>query len=121
MMGQKMETLTPEQEEEINLLKIACWSNLAACYLKTDKEDRFEKAITNCKKVLELDPTHTKAMYRLGCSYMGLNDLDRSKEYFMQVYAMFVLYASLFVFRGALVLIPSHIKTDPWESITSMV
>jgi len=66
-----------EETEETKALKISLYSNLAACFLKLDKINR---AIDNCKKVLQLDPKNVKAMFRQGQGLIKLKDWDQAEK-----------------------------------------
>ena len=83
MMDKKTKTeeagvgLTEEQESDVVKLKVSTSSNLAACHLKLGN---FDKAKSHCEKVLALDPTNSKATFRLASSSIGLNRLDSASE-----------------------------------------
>jgi len=55
--------LNDEQKKEIDEIKLACYLNLSACYLKLLK---YEKARDNCTEALKLDKENVKALYRRG-------------------------------------------------------
>ncbi|TPX69297.1 hypothetical protein SpCBS45565_g02544 [Spizellomyces sp. 'palustris'] len=54
----------------------ACYSNMAACYLKQSK---YEKAIDVCEKVIKIDPQNAKAYFRRGQSHHKLNNLEKAR------------------------------------------
>lgn len=62
---------TPLQNEKAQELTNAFRSNLAACYIK---EQKWEKAIHMCSKVLEVDSKNLKARYRRSLAYLRLKD-----------------------------------------------
>ncbi|KAL2319318.1 hypothetical protein Fmac_028287 [Flemingia macrophylla] len=67
---------TPFSEEEkksSKALKVACNLNNAACKLKLKDYKQAEKL---CTKVLDLESTNVKALYRRGQAYIQLADLD---------------------------------------------
>eukprot|EP01098_Paradermamoeba_levis_P015208 TRINITY_DN7592_c0_g1_i1.p1 TRINITY_DN7592_c0_g1~~TRINITY_DN7592_c0_g1_i1.p1 ORF type:complete len:784 (+),score=306.59 TRINITY_DN7592_c0_g1_i1:93-2354(+) len=64
---------TEEQQKEVRELKISLLLNISACFLKLNK---FARAIENCKKVIELDPTNIKALFRRAQANIKLKDLD---------------------------------------------
>jgi len=67
---QEMETKT------MNQIKVACCNNMASVNIK---EERWNRCITNCNQVLELERDNTKALFRRGKAYLGNNDLERAE------------------------------------------
>ncbi len=49
---------------------------------KLKKQGRYEEAIEEYKKAIELDPEYAKAYYRVGQLYLKLKDEDKAIEYF---------------------------------------
>lgn len=64
---------TDEQKKSAKALKIACNLNDAACKLKLKDYKQAEKL---CTKVLELESTNVKALYRRAQAYIQLADFD---------------------------------------------
>lgn len=64
---------TEEQKKSAKALKIACNLNNAACKLKLKDYKQAEKL---CTKVLELESTNVKALYRRAQAYIQLADFD---------------------------------------------
>ncbi|KAJ7950530.1 Peptidylprolyl isomerase [Quillaja saponaria] len=62
-----------EEKKKAKALKVACNLNNAACKLKLKDYKQAEKL---CTKVLELDSTNVKALYRRAQAYIQLADLD---------------------------------------------
>ncbi|XP_027334320.1 peptidyl-prolyl cis-trans isomerase FKBP62-like [Abrus precatorius] len=62
-----------EEKKQARTLKVACNLNNAACKLKLKDYKDAEKL---CTKVLELESTNVKALYRRAQAYMELADLD---------------------------------------------
>ncbi|XP_057455742.1 peptidyl-prolyl cis-trans isomerase FKBP62-like [Lotus japonicus] len=62
-----------EEKKNSKALKIACNLNNAACKLKLKDYKQAEKL---CTKVLELESTNVKALYRRAQAYIQLADLD---------------------------------------------
>ncbi len=60
-------------------LRIALLLNLAACHLKFEQNNHV---VSNCTKVLELDPDNLKAIYRRGVALTRMNHLEKAKEEF---------------------------------------
>jgi len=65
-----------ELEKERNDMIVQCSNNLAACLLKQEK---YEKVVTYCDKVLKIEPRNEKALFRRGKSHMMLNDVERAE------------------------------------------
>ena len=70
-------SMSDQDKVQISTHLLACYSNMAACYLKTDK---FEKTIVFCDKVLKANDKNAKALFRKGQALFNLNQLDKSKE-----------------------------------------
>jgi len=67
-----------EHQSAVDILKISCHSNTAAIHIKLKQ---FKSALEEVKKVLEIDPTNVKALYRMGVAEAGLGDyLDALKD-----------------------------------------
>ncbi|XP_071937143.1 peptidyl-prolyl cis-trans isomerase FKBP62 [Coffea arabica] len=66
-------TFSEEEKKQSKVLKISCNLNNAACKLKLKDYKQAEKL---CSKVLELESSNVKALYRRGQAYMNLADLD---------------------------------------------
>ncbi|KAL6076241.1 adenyl-nucleotide exchange factor sse1 [Balamuthia mandrillaris] len=73
----EMYDATPKQKEEMEALKLSCYSNLAICCIKLK---RFEEAVHNCTKALELNEKNAKALFRRGQSFAELKQWDKAKE-----------------------------------------
>ncbi|XP_057808471.1 peptidyl-prolyl cis-trans isomerase FKBP62-like [Salvia miltiorrhiza] len=66
-------SFTEEEKKQSKALKISCKLNNAACKLKSKEYKEAEKL---CTKVLELESSNVKALYRRAQAYMNLADLD---------------------------------------------
>ncbi|KAL8232941.1 hypothetical protein R6Q57_002719 [Mikania cordata] len=62
-----------EEKKQAKALKITCNLNNAACQLKLKEYKQAEKL---CTKVLELESTNVKALYRRAQAYINVTDLD---------------------------------------------
>ncbi|KAF9610756.1 hypothetical protein IFM89_024612 [Coptis chinensis] len=62
-----------EEKKQSKVLKVSCNLNNAACKLKLKDYKQAEKL---CSKVLELESTNVKALYRRAQGYIQLADLD---------------------------------------------
>jgi len=69
----------PEDKEnkELQDLEQSVQLNVALCGLKTHS---YDDVITVCNKVLEKQPTNSKALFRIGQAYLNLGNLDSAKE-----------------------------------------
>lgn len=66
-------SFSEEEKAQSKVLKITCNLNSAACKLKLKDYKQAEKL---CTKVLELESTNVKALYRRAQAYMNMADLD---------------------------------------------
>lgn len=66
-----------EIKKEAKEMKKLIWLNLAAVSLK---QGEYHKAISNCTKVLEAEPTNIKALYRRSQAFMFRNDFIESER-----------------------------------------
>ncbi|KAI9344791.1 hypothetical protein DFJ73DRAFT_839688 [Zopfochytrium polystomum] len=67
-----------EQSLKDDIMKTlaTCHNNIAAVHIRNQKWDR---AITYCNKVLEKQPENSKALFRRGQSNLALNNLDAAE------------------------------------------
>ncbi|KAK8694147.1 hypothetical protein V6N13_071704 [Hibiscus sabdariffa] len=66
-------SFSEEEKKQAKALKVACNLNDAACKLKLKDYKQAEKL---CTKVLELESSNVKALYRRAQAYIHLADLD---------------------------------------------
>ncbi|KAL1557516.1 Peptidyl-prolyl cis-trans isomerase fkbp62 [Salvia divinorum] len=66
-------SFSEEEKKQSKALKVSCKLNNAACKLKLKDYKEAEKL---CTKVLELESTNVKALYRRAQAYMNMADLD---------------------------------------------
>ncbi|GMI66359.1 rotamase FKBP 1, FK506 BINDING PROTEIN 62 [Hibiscus trionum] len=66
-------SFSEEEKKQAKALKVACNLNNAACKLKLKDYKQAEKL---CTKVLELESSNVKALYRRAQAYIHLADLD---------------------------------------------
>ncbi|KAL0417502.1 UNVERIFIED_CONTAM: Peptidyl-prolyl cis-trans isomerase FKBP65 [Sesamum radiatum] len=66
-------SFSEEEKKRSKALKVTCNLNNAACKLKLKDYKQAEKL---CTKVLELESTNVKALYRRAQAYMNMADLD---------------------------------------------
>eukprot|EP00475_Leptophrys_vorax_P037536 TRINITY_DN64850_c0_g1_i1.p1 TRINITY_DN64850_c0_g1~~TRINITY_DN64850_c0_g1_i1.p1 ORF type:complete len:607 (+),score=130.93 TRINITY_DN64850_c0_g1_i1:152-1972(+) len=62
-----------DEKKRSKALKVSCNLNEAACQLKLKD---YPAAVKLCTKVLELEPSNVKALYRRTQAYMGTEDFD---------------------------------------------
>eukprot|EP01125_Pyxidicula_operculata_P000345 TRINITY_DN10396_c0_g1_i1.p1 TRINITY_DN10396_c0_g1~~TRINITY_DN10396_c0_g1_i1.p1 ORF type:complete len:718 (+),score=184.86 TRINITY_DN10396_c0_g1_i1:60-2213(+) len=69
----------PEQTEEGNKVKIACYNNMANCLFKVKL---FPKVIENCKLALEVDANNSKAYFWMGQAHFEMKEYDLAVDDF---------------------------------------
>ncbi|XP_071721517.1 peptidyl-prolyl cis-trans isomerase FKBP62-like [Rutidosis leptorrhynchoides] len=70
-----------EERNQTRALKVACYLNDAACKLKlSELNDDYLKVPKLCSKVLEIDSTNIKALYRRAKAYVNIADLDLAER-----------------------------------------
>lgn len=63
--------LQPDLKTQVNELLVQCHLNLAMCH---DRMGDSQKVLTHCKKVLDIQPSNVKALYRQGCAFLAQDD-----------------------------------------------
>eukprot|EP01102_Stenamoeba_stenopodia_P009716 TRINITY_DN2876_c0_g1_i2.p1 TRINITY_DN2876_c0_g1~~TRINITY_DN2876_c0_g1_i2.p1 ORF type:complete len:177 (-),score=48.96 TRINITY_DN2876_c0_g1_i2:1284-1814(-) len=76
MLGNTGQKNSPEQQQQINTLTTQVLLNLA---LLQSKENKNEKVIENCTKVIQIDPSSSKAYFRRGQAYLNMKDSERAE------------------------------------------
>jgi len=69
-------SFSDEEKKQANELKLPCYLNLAASYLKAQD---YKLVIENSKKALEIDSKNVKGLWRRGIAYMSSGDWDFAK------------------------------------------
>ncbi|RVW15867.1 Peptidyl-prolyl cis-trans isomerase FKBP65 [Vitis vinifera] len=69
-------SFTDEEKVQANALRISCNLNNAACKLKLGE---YLEASKQCTKVLDLDPSNIKALYRRSQSYLRISELEKAE------------------------------------------
>ncbi|KAL2913349.1 hypothetical protein HK105_207094 [Polyrhizophydium stewartii] len=72
-----IEPLTADDKAEIDATILACWLNMAACYIR---QERYTKAVDFCDKVLKKDENNVKAHFRKGQALLKSNNLDPAEQ-----------------------------------------
>jgi len=72
----QMHDVSEPQQKEVNDVKLSCYLNLSACYLKLGKQ---EKAIANASSALEIDPKSAKALFRRAQAKITLKKWEDAK------------------------------------------
>ena len=75
----KVEDLPEVFREQAGTLRVQCYNNLGACYLKDEK---FEDVLTVEGQALSLEPGNVKALFRRGQAYFKLNNYPEAKRDF---------------------------------------
>ncbi|XP_073039272.1 LOW QUALITY PROTEIN: peptidyl-prolyl cis-trans isomerase FKBP62-like [Primulina eburnea] len=70
-------SFSEEEKKQSKALKVSCNLNNAACMLKLKDYKQTEKL---CTKVLELESTNVKALYRRAQAYTNVGDLDLAER-----------------------------------------
>ena len=76
------DTISTEQEAEVEVLRATVQLNLAMVFLKLGKARR---ALDFTGKVLAKDPSNAKALYRSAMAWMEVGDLDKARALFGDV------------------------------------
>jgi len=66
-----------EEEEKIRQVEVPLILNIAACMLASKQ---WDAAKTECEKVLDIQETNPKAIFRRGQALLGMNDFDAALE-----------------------------------------
>ncbi|KAF4040169.1 Hsp70 protein [Phytophthora infestans] len=69
--------LTEADKEEVNVIKLSLYLNLAQCYLKLEN---YTKTVANCNEALALDAKSVKALYRRAVAYEKENKLELAAD-----------------------------------------
>lgn len=67
---------TPEEELQLNAVRVSCLLNRALCFNKTAKSDA---AVADCDQVLSLEPNNAKALFRRGQAHHLTRDLTSAR------------------------------------------
>lgn len=70
-------SFTDEEKCQANALLLSCNLNNAACKLKLGE---YPAASRLCTKVLELDPSNVKALFRRSQAYLKTSELEKAEE-----------------------------------------
>lgn len=65
--------------EKINDLRVSLYNNMAMCQLK---HNNYDHTIELCNKVLMRDQNNVKALYRRGCAYGAIKDIEKALDDF---------------------------------------
>jgi len=75
---EKLQNERKENEVKLKDLYLLCHSNLAQVLLK---QKNYDNAKEHCEKALEINPNHTKTVWRLAQVYKEINQFDNSLKY----------------------------------------
>ena len=76
-----------EEEKEMKADKVPALLNRAAAYLKlapSFDSDAPNKAIKDCKEVLQIEPNNAKALMRMGQAYLNRHDTEEAIPFLTQ-------------------------------------
>jgi len=73
--------LTSDEKEQIKQLKLSCYNNCAACYLKLNNTP---EVIAQCNNAIDIDPDNVKALYRRASAYFNQRQLSQAKKDIMK-------------------------------------
>ncbi|XP_076305608.1 tetratricopeptide repeat protein 9A-like isoform X1 [Tachypleus tridentatus] len=74
----KVDQLPEPAKQEVAKIKVDCYNNLANCLLQQEK--KMERVIFYCDKVLDIEPTNVKALYRKGKALYNIKDYDTALQ-----------------------------------------
>ncbi|KAG5192121.1 heat shock protein 70 [Tribonema minus] len=72
----KFVDLSPDEQTEVDALKVALYMNLSQVYLKLEK---WDMVVANCSHALKIDAKSSKALYRRGYAYFAKKQYDKSE------------------------------------------
>mmetsp|Transcript_11122 Transcript_11122/g.15141 ORF Transcript_11122/g.15141 Transcript_11122/m.15141 type:complete len:714 (+) Transcript_11122:123-2264(+) len=72
--------LAPQDQEEVDDLKVALHLNIAMAYLKADVAEALSRVVTNCEEVLMLRPNNVKALFRRATALEKMKDYEGAKN-----------------------------------------
>jgi tetratricopeptide (TPR) repeat protein len=73
----KKDTITTEQQNDMNLISLNCFNNLGVV---TYKYGDYHMTIDYCTKALEIDPKNYKALYRLALAQKQKTEYSDAKK-----------------------------------------
>ncbi|XP_006862759.1 PREDICTED: peptidyl-prolyl cis-trans isomerase FKBP4 isoform X2 [Chrysochloris asiatica] len=79
-------SLSSEEAQKAQALRLASHLNLAMCYLKLQV---FSAAIESCNKALELDSNNEKGLFRRGEAHLAVNDFELARADFQKVLQLY--------------------------------
>ena len=71
-----------EEEDKIRVVEVPLILNIAACHLATKN---WDEAKAECDKVLLVQETNSKAIFRRGQALLGMNDFDAALQELQKV------------------------------------
>lgn len=77
-----MGSTNDDEEAKIREVEVPCCLNMAACHLQNQK---WDDALSECEKVLEIDEHNVKALFRRGQARSGMQDFDQALKDFARV------------------------------------
>ncbi|XP_056150155.1 inactive peptidyl-prolyl cis-trans isomerase FKBP6 [Lampris incognitus] len=77
-------TGTVEERDGVNAALLPLYTNLSLNHLRLESP---QKALKNCSKALEIDPSNTKALYLCGQAYLEMYDYEKAHDYLVRAQA----------------------------------
>lgn len=71
--------LSPEDQVEVNALKLSLFLNLSQCYIKLEN---WDNALKNIEDALAIDPNNSKALFRRATVWEAKKDYEKSLKDF---------------------------------------
>ncbi|CAE8678082.1 unnamed protein product, partial [Polarella glacialis] len=68
---------TPEEEKQVEDVKLPCLLNLAACKCQ---QEEWDEVLTQCRLALEVNPRSVKAFYRSGLAHLARDNFELAKD-----------------------------------------
>jgi len=76
----------PGKEKEVNIIKLATWSQLHNQGLEELKEDNYSEALIKLNQAHEIQPDSMITFELLGDTYVRAGDIDKALEVYLQIY-----------------------------------
>jgi tetratricopeptide (TPR) repeat protein len=67
--------LSPDDEVEVNALKLSLYLNLSQCYIKLEN---WDNVLRNVEDALKIDPSNPKALFRRSVAYEAKKDYEKA-------------------------------------------
>ena len=78
--------LTPEDEPEIDALRVSLHLNIAMALLRTGGDAALRRAVEAATAALRIEPANAKALYRRAAAYRDLKQLSEAKAVYSKMF-----------------------------------